>query len=195
LIAWQLNFDLAWGLSQAADVLEIDVVDEDISSCLEFIQGRLRVMLLDQGFNHDVVDAVMAEKGQDPYGTYQGVQALTAWVERDDWDEILPAFSRCVRITRDIETPYPVKENRFVTTSERELYQALLKAEKKMNGSKLVDEFLAAFLPMVPIINQFFDEVLVMDEDQALRENRLGLLQRISALSSGVADLSYLEGF
>ena len=137
----------------------------------------------------------MAEKGQDPYGAYKGVQALTAWVERDDWDEILPAYSRCVRITRDKETIYPVNVDHFVTESEKELYEALVKAEKKIAGSESVDVFLGAFLPMVPVINQFFDEVLVMDEDQALRENRLGLLQRISALSDDVADLSYLEGF
>jgi glycyl-tRNA synthetase beta subunit len=48
---------------------------------------------------------------------------------------------------------------------------------------------------MVPVINIFFDEVLVMDEDQSLRENRLGLLQRIAGLSVGIVDLSYLEGF
>jgi glycyl-tRNA synthetase len=64
-----------------------------------------------------------------------------------------------------------------------------------MAGSTSIDVFMAAFLPMVPVINQFFDEVLVMDEDQALRENRLGLLQRISALADGVVDLSNLEGF
>ncbi len=195
LIAWQLNFDLEWALSQAADVLEIDVTNEDLNNCLEFIMGRLRVMLLDQGFKYDVVDAVMAAKGQDPYGTYQGVQALTTWVERDDWDEILPAFSRCVRITRDKETTYPVNEDNFVSSSEQELYQALLKAEKTLADSKSVDVFLRAFFPMVPVINKFFDEVLVMDEDQSFRENRLGLLQRISALSDGIADLSYLEGF
>jgi glycyl-tRNA synthetase len=195
LIAWQLNFDLAWGLSRAAEVLEADVSSEDIKNCLEFIQGRLRVMLLDQGFKHDVVDAVMQEKGQDPYGAYKGVAALTTWVERDDWDEILPAYSRCVRITRDKEIIYPVNEDQFVTESERELYQALMKAEKRIAGSESVDVFLGAFLPMVPVINRFFDEVLVMDEDQALRENRLGLLQRISALAEGIVDLSYLEGF
>jgi len=54
---------------------------------------------------------------------------------------------------------------------------------------------LNAFLPMIPAINRFFDDVLVMAEDRSLRENRLGLLQRIAALAGGVADLSHLEGF
>ncbi len=195
LIDWGLNFDLEWGLSQAAEALNFDVTSKDVNSCLEFIQGRLRGMLLDQGFKHDVVEAVMAAKGRDPYGAYKGVQALTAWVERGDWDEILPAFSRCVRITRDKETTYLVNEKEFVTKSEQELHQALLDAEKIIDGTDSVDDFLNAFLPMVPVINRFFDDVLVMDEDQTLRENRLGLLQRISALSCGIADLSCLEGF
>ena len=48
---------------------------------------------------------------------------------------------------------------------------------------------------MIPAISKFFDDVLVMAEDKALRENRLGLLQRIAALAKGVADFSKLEGF
>lgn len=46
-----------------------------------------------------------------------------------------------------------------------------------------------------PFINAFFDKVLVMAEDQKVKENRLGLLQRIAGLSNGIADLSHLEGF
>jgi len=195
LIEWRLNFDLEWGLNQAAKVLEMDVSSEDVHSCLEFIQGRLRGMLLDWGFKHDVVEGIMAAKGADPFGAYQGVQALAAWVGREDWHEILPAFSRCVRITRDQNTTYGIAEKDFTVESERSLYQALLKAEKDLGDHDSVDVFLNAFLLMVPVINQFFDEVLVMDEDQTLRENRLGLLQRISALSEGIVDLSHLEGF
>lgn len=195
LIDWQRNFDIEWGLSQAAKGLEMDASSDDVQSCLEFVQGRLRGMLLEWGFKHDVVDGVMAEKGSDPFGAFQGVQNLTAWVERDDWHEILPAFSRCVRITRDQDTKFVIDEDAFVVDSERSLHQALLKAEGDLGNSDTVDSLLNAFLPMVPVINIFFDEVLVMDEDQRLRENRLGLLQRIAGLSDGIVDLSYLEGF
>ncbi|MDY6845573.1 MAG: glycine--tRNA ligase subunit beta [Chloroflexota bacterium] len=195
LIEWRLNFDLDWGLNQAAKVLEMDVSREDVHSCSEFIQGRLRRMLLDWGFKYDVVEGIMAAKGADPFGSYQGVQALTAWVDREDWHEILPAFSRCVRITRDQDTTYEIVEKDFKVGSERNLYQALLKAEKNLGDRVTVDAFLNAFRPMVPEINKFFDEVLVMDEDRTLRENRLGLLQRISALSEGIVDLGHLEGF
>jgi glycyl-tRNA synthetase beta subunit len=64
-----------------------------------------------------------------------------------------------------------------------------------MRAPGSVDDFLNAFLPMIPAINRFFDEVLVMDELAIHRQNRLGMLQRISALAEGVADMSRLEGF
>jgi glycyl-tRNA synthetase len=48
---------------------------------------------------------------------------------------------------------------------------------------------------MIPAVNKFFDAVLVMAEDERVRANRLGLLQRIAALPQGAADLSLLEGF
>ena len=48
---------------------------------------------------------------------------------------------------------------------------------------------------MIAPINRFFDTILVMDEDQILRENRLGLLKRISQLGEACADFSCLEGF
>ena len=58
-----------------------------------------------------------------------------------------------------------------------------------------MDDFLNAFVPMISAVNEFFEKVLVMADDKSLKENRLGLLQRIAALSNGVADLSKLEGF
>ena len=195
LLQWQLHFDLRSALQEAGKGLEADIAPDDIEACFTFIQGRLRVMLLEMDFNYDVVDAVIAEKGGDPYGAYEGVKALSIWVARSDWNEILPAFSRCVRITRDQERVFTVNEENFVSEIEQRLFQAVVQAEAKAGARDDVDTFLSAFMPLIPVINRFFDEVLVMDEDITLRQNRLGLLQRIARLSAGVANLSYLEGF
>jgi glycyl-tRNA synthetase beta subunit len=83
----------------------------------------------------------------------------------------------------------------LMAESEKLLYAAVTQAEKGMAGTKTIDAFLDAFLPMVPVINRFFDEVLVMAEDDDVRENRLALCQRVASLSDGVVDLSCLEGF
>jgi len=195
LIVWELNFDLRWGLAEAGRALEIETTAEDTSACIDFIQGRLRSMLLEQGFRYDVVEAVLAEKGHDPYGALIGVRELSAWVEREDWDQVLPAFSRCVRITRDVEKTFVVTTSLLDSASEKALYEATLQAERDLEKRLSVDNFLNAFLPMVPVINRFFDEVLVMAEDDEVRNNRLALLQRVSALSDSIVDLTHLEGF
>jgi glycyl-tRNA synthetase len=196
LIAWQSPFDLCWGLEAAAQGMPVDVAERDVTACLEFIQRRLRVMLLEEmGYAYDVVDAVLAEKGTDPYATLLGVEALRGWVSREDWMTILPAFSRCVRIIRDIDQAFSVDPDRFDTDVEQALFTAVTKAEQHLDGSESVDGFLSAVSTLVPIINRFFDEVLVMAEDDAVRQNRLALMQRIAGLAHGKADLSYLEGF
>jgi glycyl-tRNA synthetase len=195
LIAWACHFDLGWGLAHAAKRLPVDVSEDKLRACLDFILGRLRVMLLEMGFAYDVVDAVLAEKGSDPYAALLGVKALSGWVAREDWREILPAFSRCVRIIRDQEQTFNVGQDRFESEYEVMLFKAITQAEAEKGEADTVDAFLEALLPLVPVINRFFDEVLVMAEDESTRQNRLALIQRIAALAHGVADLSFLEGF
>jgi glycyl-tRNA synthetase len=195
LIAHDLDFNLRSALQQAAAQLPIAANVESQERCLEFIIARLRNLLLDEGWHYDVVDAVLAAQGENPARAEKAVRQLAAWVERPDWRSILPAYARCVRITRDLAERYPVDPGKFVEEHTRVLYTALLEAEQAPREPGSADDFLNAFMPMIPAINHFFDTVLVMTEDEILRLNRLGLLQRISALAHGVADMSRLEGF
>jgi len=98
-----------------------------------------------------------------------------------------------VRITRDQPQIYPVLPDRLTMPAEISLYAAYQLMAVGRIGS--VDEFLNRLLPLIPAISGFFQDVLVMSEDQALRENRLGLLQKIVAMTKGLADFSKLEGF
>ena len=196
----QVDFDLRAGVEAARGLLPIPISAESLAACLEFIIERLRNALLDQGWKYDVVDAVVAAQGHNPARAARSVQELTAWVSRADWNTILPAYARCVRITRDQKSRFPVDPAAFLEDPERDLYTALQAAESSLATVRAAqpvspDSFLQAFLPVIPAINHFFDIVLVMAEDPAVRQNRLGLLQRIAALADGVADLSKLEGF
>lgn len=169
--------------------------DEVRAQVVEFVAGRLRALLLDTGYRYDVIDAVMAVQANNPAKSAHAIKQLSTWVTRPDWSMILPAYARCVRITRDQEKRYEVKPAAFIEDAERTMFTALEKAEAAGRAHGSVDDFLNAFLPMIPAVNKFFDEVLVMAEDKAIQENRLGLVQRISALADGVADMSKLEGF
>ncbi len=197
LIAQNVSFDLRKGLDEAASLLPIALDAEALAACQAFIIERLRNLLLESGYRYDVVDAVLAARGYNPARASQSVQQLSVWVERPDWRSILPAYARCVRITRDIHETFEVDPQAFAEKAEESLYTAVQQAEKSIHLARIrsVDSFLTAFLPIIPEVNRFFDEVLVMADDPALQKNRLALLQRVVALGSDVADMSKLEGF
>ena len=195
LITNDIRFDLRYGLKQAAVGLPIEAQKDSVEACLRFIITRQQAHMLNEGYRYDVVEAVLAEQGYDPASAAQAIQALEQWVRRDDWPETLQAYARCVRITRDETMVHTLDPDRFIENEERDLYAALQAVENSVRAPGSVDDFISSFRPMIPVISTFFDEVLVMDEDQNLRANRLGLLQRIAGLSSGIVDLSKLEGF
>ncbi len=151
--------------------------------------------MLGEGHRHDVVEAVLATQGHDPAGADQAVEALEQQVAQPEWTRTLQAYARCVRITRDQEMIHPVDRTRLVEPAEKALLLAVETAEGVQRAPGSVDDLLAAFRPMIPEVTRFFEDVLVMADDLALRQTRLGLLQRIVALAAGVADLSRLEGF
>jgi glycyl-tRNA synthetase len=173
----------------------VPVSEEALNNAFDFIVGRLRVVLREAGHRYDVVDAVLAERGHDPYLAAQTVADLGAWVARDEWMDLLNAYARCVRIVRDQPHIYELVPSAFVEDATRALHVAYEQVAAQVGPESSPIELFATFQPIIPAINRFFDDVLVMTEDRALRENRLALLQRIAALTAGVADLRVLEGF
>jgi glycyl-tRNA synthetase len=193
LIEHDMDFDLAKAIMHSAKTQPIEVKDDVQKQILEFISGRLSVVLKDAGYKHDVVEAVLAQQSANPAASARAVKQLTDWVEREDWSTILPGFARCVRITRDQKESFKVDEKLLAEKEEKDLYTAIQKAVSGQPST--VDEFLEIVVKLIPSINAFFDKVLVMAEDKKVKENRLGLLQRIASLSNGIADLSNLDGF
>jgi glycyl-tRNA synthetase len=191
------DIDLRQAIAAAAKAQPVTVSEKVRSEVMDFISVRLAVQLKEAGNRYDVVDAVLAEQAANPSGASRSVRQLQAWVDRDDWKTILPAFARCVRITRDQKKVFKVDPKTLSEKEEKELFKAVQKAELALRaaGRSDPDTLFGAFLPMIPAVNEFFDKVLVMDKQKAARENRLGLLQRIAALAAGIADLSKLEGF
>jgi glycyl-tRNA synthetase len=195
LIAWELDFDLRAGLEAAAHRLPIEANAAHIDEALAFIVGRLRVHLTEAGHAYDAVDALLAAQGRNPHGAAKAVEVLVEFTKRDDWTHILDTYARCVRITRGQTLPERVDGKALVEDAERALLKALEAAEQVKRAPGSVDDFFAVFLPLMPAIERFFDDVLVMAEDDKLRAARLGLLGRIAALAEGVAHLEKLEGF
>ena len=138
---------------------------------------------------------MLAERGYDPWLAYRTLRELMPWVERTDWGEILDSFARCVRITRDQQVIYSMDPRLLNEPTAQALYQTYQRVAGRVNPSSMPDEFLGALLELKPFIEQFFVDILVMAEDHAVRQSRLGLLQAISALPTGIVDLRVMEGF
>ena len=197
LIEHGILFNLREAVEKAAALQLIEVKAEVQAQILDFITGRLRVVLSDMGYRYDVVDAVLAEQSANPAAAAEAVKQLQGWVEREDWGSILPGYARCVRIIRSVslknaELP-AVSETLLVEPEEKKLYTAIQKNVKAHPAN--ADEFLNIVVRLIPSINAFFDKVLVMTEDEGVKQNRLALVGKIAGLSRGIADLGKLEGF
>jgi glycyl-tRNA synthetase len=196
LIEHDIDFDLREAVAKAAVLEPVEVSDKVRAQVLDFITGRLSV-LLKENYRYDVVDAVLAAQSANPASAARAVKQLQAWVEREDWNETLQAYARCVRIIRSAEVSSEklsvISETLMVETKEKELYSAFQKMVNRPPST--VDDFLNSIIKLIPSINAFFDHVMVMAEDEAVRGNRLALVAQIANLSHGIADLSKLEGF
>jgi glycyl-tRNA synthetase len=195
LTARDIEFDLTWAISEAASHLPVATSPDTLRSCLAYIRGREESIILGEGNKHDVVQAVLAEQWHNPAGAARGVDRLGQWVGKTDWESILQAYARCARITRSETGERHLDPTLFQDKAERVLYEALEAAESQGWEPGSVDEMLTGFQPLIPAIEAFFDEVLVMAKDQEIQANRLALLDRVVNLASGIADFSQLEGF
>jgi glycyl-tRNA synthetase len=192
LTANAISFDVRAGMQAAAQFLPIPLSSTGLDEVMGFVVGRLEGVLREQGFAASVVKAVLAEQGGNPYLAGQTAVALTTAIRADDWETLLDAYARCVRITRSYATPFTLRPADFALPAEKNLLAAYQSAATH-NGD--LPTFVGNLRQMQPAISAFFDEVLVMDEETAVRENRLALLQHIANLATGLADLSQLEGF
>jgi glycyl-tRNA synthetase len=195
LISHEVPLSLRPLYAGAAALMPVAVSDEALGNVAAFVAERLRGWLRDKGFAFDVVDAVLAERGDDPYSAYRAAAQLAAWVKRQDWMDLLNAYGRCIRIVRDQKERFEFKPGADPETATEGLRKAYETARRQVSPESDVDHLFTVLYPMIPAINRFFDDVLVMHEDQALRESRLGLLQDIWALSRGIVDVTRLEGF
>ncbi|MDX1686825.1 MAG: glycine--tRNA ligase subunit beta [Candidatus Promineifilaceae bacterium] len=187
------EFDLRVGLAEAAALLPAPSDEHLLFAVLDFIAGRLEASLRDEGAPANVVRAVLEEKAHNPYAAARATAALQEATEAAEWETLLDAYARCVRITRDQEEAFPLRPEAFTRPAEQQLLAAYEEAAAAKDGT--VPTLVASLRQLEPAISRFFEDVLVMDEDPAVRKNRLALLQRVASLAEGVADLSELEGF
>ena len=200
LIETGTDYSVAKGLHAAAQLLpeDVGIGPESLMACLDFFKRRLEGVLRERGLRHDVVQAALIERGDNAYRCFEAAQALQGWVEREDWEPVLVAYARCKRIVRPILDEvrgYQVDPDAFVDEASRDLWAAYQTATGGLGADRDVDEVIIALQQLTEPIDAFFDKVLVMSEEEALRHNRLALVHAIATIPDGVVDLSQVMGF
>jgi glycyl-tRNA synthetase len=197
LLEKETSFSLVEGLKLAAQLMPVEISKESLAETAAFIRRRLEGVLREEyNLPHDVVQAVLVERGDNPYPALLAARDLADQVTRDDWEDTLNAYARCVRIVRSVEERYTVQPDRFTKDDEKSLLTAYEQARDSLSTEATMADVVAAIREiLLDPINHFFDNVLVMDEDEAVKQNRLALLQDIRDLTKGYADFSELQGF
>ena len=172
------------------------------SDLLAFFHDRLKVYLRDQGARHDLIDAVITPQSDDLLQIVRRVEALGSLLDTEEGKNLLAGTKRAANIltaeekkkTLVAETVEPAL---FRDGAEKKLFAAVNQAEKEAGQAIQNEDFSAAMLALSVLrepVDSFFEGVLVNDEDQAVRANRLALLARIRAATDQVADFSKIVG-
>ena len=158
---------------------------------VDFFVTRTKVMLRDDGVNADTIDAVLAAGVEEPAVISQRAHALEDARANDaeTFDNLATAYARANNL-RKPELGEGV-DDALLTEPERALAAAVAIAEQAVAAALASDDFAAALSQLAALrapIDGFFADVMVMDEDAALRDNRLRLLNRFVAVFANVAD-------
>ncbi|RWB07477.1 glycine--tRNA ligase subunit beta [Mesorhizobium sp.] len=172
------------------------------SDLLAFFHDRLKVYLRDQGARHDLIDAVITPRSDDLLQIVRRVKALGSFLDTEDGKNLLAGTKRAANIlAAEEKKKTTIAENvepaLFREDGEKSLFAAVNQAEKEAGQATHNEDFSAAMLALSALrepVDSFFERVLVNDEDQAVRANRLALLARIRAATGQVADFSKIAG-
>lgn len=161
---------------------------------VEFFNGRIKNMFSDMGIRYDIIDGVISTGIDNIYDLKVRADKLNQYLEEDGLSEVLFTFNRVINLAEKT-TSTEVKRDLFVEDAEADLYDAFNDIEEKVLNcldKKEYDKALEQFIALKEPVDNFFDHVMVMVDDEDLRENRLNLLGKISETMLLICDLSKL---
>ncbi|NHM27357.1 glycine--tRNA ligase subunit beta [Desulfofundulus sp. TPOSR] len=168
--------------------------EQVISHLMDFFAQRLKGIFADRGLSYDTVEAVLAAGFDDLTGAWQRAQAVEAFRDEPHFEAVLTAFTRAHNLSRRHGST-TVDPAVLVHPAEVALYRKLKEVQGEVARNLAARDYrgaLAAMASLRPGVDQFFDAVMVMVDDEKIRNNRLSLLKGVATLALGVADLSKL---
>lgn len=190
-----LPVSLMGAIDRALDSYESEGLSFDRAAVraavIEFFVTRTRVMLRDSGCESDAIDAVLAAGVAEPAEILRRVRSLEDARNNapDTFNDLATAYARANNL-RDASLGTEVDEG-LINEVEHALFFAVVQAEGRVARALEADDYQAALSELAGLrkpVDMFFERIMVMDEDQKLRENRLRLLNRFVGVFQGVAD-------
>ena len=196
LLERKVDFSVRAALRLAASLQPVEIDAEMLNTTAEFVQRRLQGVLGDRGYRHDIIEAVLPERGDNPYAAQLACEHLTELTAQSWWADALTAFARTARITRNLEERFDLNAAAYEEQVEQTLHDAYLAAVTTIADEEEPAVVLGSVIQeLATPINDYFENVMVNAEEPRVRAARLGLLQQIAALPVGIADVSKLRGF
>ena len=169
---------------------------------LSFFHDRLKVYLRDLGARHDIIDAVLTPDADDLLMVARRAEALTAFITSEDGKNLLAGTKRATQLLaaeekKGTKVASSVDEALFNQDAEKALFAAVALARQEADETVKREDFRGAMAALSKLrgpVDRFFTDVLVNDENAAVRANRLALLALIREATGTVADFSKISG-
>ena len=166
--------------------------EEVVSQMIEFFKERIKNLFRELGIRYDVIDAVLSSYIDDISDMHARALELNNWLQKDELVEMLTAFNRVSTLAQKAVCS-TVDQALLKEEAEIKLYNEFNNTQEKVKellNEKKYSESLDCFASLRPSIDAMFDSVMVMDKDEAIKNNRLGLLKQIYDTMLSICDLS-----
>ncbi len=153
--------------------------EEVINNIREFFFGRIKTMLQEEGIRYDIIDAVLIPESE-IYNIFEKAKELNSWFN-DDRTNFVDAYNRINNLTKNIDFT-EIDEELLKEEEEKNLYNKFVESDDKFKDALSSENYKGAMdllNDLVPSIDAFFDSVMVMAEDENIRQNRLALINSI----------------
>ena len=199
IIEKKLDLDLATLINKSIELFGDKLVNDNTASdVLEFIMGRFRAFYQEQGISVGVIQAVLAKKPSSPLDFEKRIQAVTFFGELPEAATLAAANKRVGNILAKFKGELYQAFNTDLTTeqAERDLADIYQEISLKVAPLMVDKNYQAALTELAALkapIDTFFDNVMVMSDDEAVKVNRLTLLNEIRNSFFAIADISVLQ--
>ncbi len=199
-ILLEANYHISLAKIIAGTLYLLDIKPEEtgklVPQIMEFFKQRLRNLLMDQGIRYDVIDAVFADKrNDDMVDLAVRCKALADYVEAGNAEPLVQVSVRVSNLCKKIEKEVAISGALFKDESENKLHEVVAAVSKEIIPEIVLYDYAAVLKAgekVIEPVNTFFDNVMVMDEDENVKNNRLAMLEEVRGIVNAVGDLSLL---